>query len=47
MVFMQSIIPAPTLKLVDESANDIEFDKIETLVARVRAIEGVDLYDLI
>jgi len=29
---------------MDGSANDIEYDKIEILVARVRAIEGVDLY---
>lgn len=51
---MQSTILASTLVVVDVFANklhqvkyseDIDNDKITTLKARVKAIEGVELYD--
>jgi hypothetical protein len=52
--FMQSTIPVSTLVVMDvftnkphrvKSSEDIDHDKITTLDARVRAIEGVNLYD--
>ena len=53
---MQSITPAPTPIVVNAFANeshkakpfdDIDQDKMVALEARIRAIEGVDLYDLV
>jgi len=54
MVFVQSTMLGPTLIVVDASANesykikyskDDKNDKMMTLEAIVRAIEGIDLYD--
>jgi hypothetical protein len=53
-VFVQSTTPALTPAVADAFANeyhktksfdDIDQDKMATLYARIRAIEGVDLYD--
>ncbi|KAL3597067.1 hypothetical protein D5086_008704 [Populus alba] len=52
--FVQSTTPAPTPAVADAFANeshkakpfdDIDQDKMAALEARIRAIEGVDLYD--
>jgi len=47
-------VPAPIIinTFINEthiirSSNDIDQDKMTTLEARIRAIEGVDLYDLV
>lgn len=54
MVFVQPTVPAPVAKTVDAYATesyklkyfeDIVYDKIATLQAKVRAIKGVDLYN--
>ena len=56
MVFVQSIMPTLASTGVDAFANeshkrksfeDIARHKMATLEARIRVIEGVDLYDLI
>jgi hypothetical protein len=52
--FMHSMPPAPTPAVIDpfaneshrtKSSNGIDQDKMAALEARIRAIEGVDLYD--
>jgi hypothetical protein len=54
MAFMQLTILAPAPIVMDASANeshkikyseDVEYDKISVLEARVGVIEGIDLYD--
>jgi hypothetical protein len=53
-VFMQPMIPAPALTVMDafaneshkaKSSNNINQDKMIALEARIRVIEGVNLYD--
>jgi hypothetical protein len=53
-IFVQPTIPVPTPTIVytftneshkTRSSNNIDQDKMATLEARIRAIEGVDLYD--
>jgi hypothetical protein len=53
-VFVHSTPPAPAPTVIDpfanesrktKSSNDIDQDKMAALEARIRAIEGVDLYD--
>jgi hypothetical protein len=55
-IFVQSSTPAPAPAVVDAFANEshkvkssdsIDQDKIEALEARIKVIEGVDLYDLV
>jgi hypothetical protein len=52
--FMQLTTPAPAPAVMDafaneshkaKSSNSIDQDKVEALEARIRVIEGVDLYD--
>ncbi|KAL9383620.1 hypothetical protein Peur_023943 [Populus x canadensis] len=54
MAFVQPPILTPTLIVMDASANesnkikyseDVEYDKISVLEAKVRVIKGIDLYD--
>jgi hypothetical protein len=54
LAFVQPTIPVPTPAIIytftneshkTRSSNNIDQDKMATLEARIRAIEGVDLYD--
>jgi len=54
--FVQSATPAPALTVIDafaheshkaKSSDSIDQDKMEALEARIRVVEGVDLYDLV
>jgi len=56
LVFVQSVTPVPAPVVMDafvneshkaKSSDNIDLDKMMALEARIRVIEGVDVYDLV